>query len=256
MTQDLAELDQLWRRLDVALVTPPAVGSEAERALQDRLRAYAHDQAATALRAALDHLRAWRALLRAGEVPTYAHISLLRTSHEAGLLAYWLVEPSIDSDTHLARGVAAQAADYDERRKFEQASNMPAPPTGKLAVDRLADLMDAAQAAGLARLDRTGKRILTVNVPATVELFDLYERARPGTKAQYLYRLYSGYAHAKQWAVMLWAQQQAPHDDRGRTIAKTEASDLLAVFATRRAMTAAGRAVTALEQYRSVDSGS
>ncbi|MCW6004616.1 hypothetical protein K1W54_08470 [Micromonospora sp. CPCC 205371] len=208
------------------------------------------------MRAALDHIRAWRALLRAGEVPTYAHISLLRTAHEAALLAYWLSEPSIDADTRLARGVAAQAADYDERRKFEQASNMPAPPTGKLAAERLADLMDAAQDAGLVRLDRTGKRILSINIPATVELFDLYERAQPGTKAQYLYRLYSGYAHAKQWAVMLWAQQQAPFDDRGRTIAKTEASDLLAVLATQRAITAAGRALTALEQYRSAESSS
>jgi hypothetical protein len=36
-------------------------------------------------------------------MPTYAHRSLIRTAHESALLAYWLVEPGIDSATGLAR---------------------------------------------------------------------------------------------------------------------------------------------------------
>jgi hypothetical protein len=39
------------------------------------------------------HLHAWRFLLEAGVMPTYAHMSLIRTAHESALLAYWLVEP-------------------------------------------------------------------------------------------------------------------------------------------------------------------
>src|SRR5690606_27940852 len=108
----LATIDLLWRRLDVATLTPPSAGSEAASDLGDKLRAYAHDQAATAIRAALDHLRAWRNLVHAGEVPTYAHLSLIRTAHEAAFVALWLTDPSIDSDTRRARGIAAQAADY------------------------------------------------------------------------------------------------------------------------------------------------
>lgn len=251
LSRDLTEVDQLWRRLDIVVLTPSAAGSAASGDIGDRLRAYAHDQAATALRAALDHLRSWRTLLVAGEMPAYAHLSLLRTGHEAALLAYWLVEPTIDAVTRLARGVAAQAADYEERRKFEEAIGLTvAVPPGKLAADRLSDLMTAARSLGLVRLNRKGDEILAVGVPATVELFDLYEPVRPGAKAQFLYRLYSGYAHAKQWALTQGAQQQAPFDSSGRTLALTQGSDLVAVAATQRAVNAAKRALTALEELR------
>jgi hypothetical protein len=107
LSQDLTEVDQLWRRLDIAVLTPPAAGGAANSDMADRIRAYAYDQAATAMRAALDHLRAWRTLFVACEMPMYAHLSLLRTGHEAALLAYWLAEPTIDADTRRARRVAA-----------------------------------------------------------------------------------------------------------------------------------------------------
>jgi hypothetical protein len=70
-----------------------------------------------AIRNALDHLLAWRSVLRAGVMPAYAHMSLLRTAYEAALLAYWLVEPGVDPATRHARGIAAREADYKERRK-------------------------------------------------------------------------------------------------------------------------------------------
>jgi hypothetical protein len=252
MFRDLAEVDQLWQRLDIVVLTPPAEGSAASVEITDRLRAYTYDQATTALRAALDHLRAWRTLLNAGEMPAYAHLSLLRTAHEAALFACWLVDPTIDGDGRLGRGVAAQAADYKERRKFEEASGRTAAdPPGKLAADRLSDLMTAARGLGLVRQNRNGDDILTVAVPSTIELFDRYEPVQPGpAKAQFLYRLYSGYAHAKQWATTLGATQQAPFDPSGRTIALTQGSDLVAVAATQRALAAVRRALDALEQLR------
>ncbi len=192
LSHELTKIDQLSRRLDVAVLTPPAAGSTASDDLTDRMRAYAYDHAATAMRASLDHLRAWRTLLVACEMPMRAHLSLLRTGHEAALLACWLAEPTIDADTRLARGVAAQAADYEERRKFEDAIGMRvATPPGKLASDRLSDLMAAASGRGLVRPNRKGDHVLAVVVPATVELFDLYEPVRSGAKAQFLYRLYS-----------------------------------------------------------------
>ena len=75
-------------------------------------------------------------------MPTYAHRSLIRTAHESALLAYWLVEPGIDSATGLARtpcllglvspssvAVAiARAYDYEERRKFEESIGAKARP--------------------------------------------------------------------------------------------------------------------------------
>jgi len=254
LAADLSEIDQLWRRLDIAVLTPPDAGSVASAELADRMRAYAYDQASTAMRAALDHVRAWRTLLIAGEMPAYAHLSLLRTGHEAALLAYWLTEPTIDADTRLARGVAAQAADYEERRRFEEAIGLTvATPPGKLASDRLSDLMAAARGLGLARRNRKDAEILTVSVPATVEFFDLYESVGPRAKAQCLYRLYSGYAHAKQWALMQGAQQQAPFDSSGRTVALTQGSDLIAVAATRRTIAAVHRALAAFEGLRTAN---
>src|SRR5205809_6087546 len=106
LTPLLAELDRvdgIRKRFDVAMLTPAAEGSAAAADQADRLRAYAYDQAATAMSAALDHLYAWRNLLRAGEMPTYAHLTLLRTAHESALLGYWLTEPGVDSDLRLAR---------------------------------------------------------------------------------------------------------------------------------------------------------
>ena len=54
--------------------------------------------------AAIDYLHNWRFLLEAGVMPTYAHMSLIRTAHESALLAYCLVEPGTDSATRLAPG--------------------------------------------------------------------------------------------------------------------------------------------------------
>lgn len=113
---------------------------------------------------------------------TSLQLSQLLTSS----FAYWLVDPSIDANARMGRGVAAQAADYEEQRKFEEASGRTvADPPGKLAVDRLSDLMAAARGLNLVRQNRNGVDILTVGVPPTVGLFDRYEpvsaRARQGT---------------------------------------------------------------------------
>lgn len=251
LTQDLASVDSIWSRLDIAVLTPPAPGSAASVELADKVRAYAHDNAAMSLRASVDHLRAWQRLLAAGEMPIYAHLSLIRTAHEAALIAYWLTEPGLDADIRRVRGVAAQAADYDERRKCEESVGLTAvAPPAKLATDRLRDLMAAADRLGLVSLNKKGLPILAVTLPAVVQLFDLYELVGPKAKGQFLYRLYSGYAHAKPWALSQGAAQQTPFDSSGRTIARVEGSDNVAVGATRHAVRALDRAISAFEALR------
>jgi hypothetical protein len=143
---DLARLNDLRDRRGVITFTAPAPGSRAARDLADPARAYAHDQAIGCIKAALDHLVAWRALLVDAKImPTYAHMSLLRTAHEAALLAQWLMDPSIDDDTRRARGIAAQFADYQERKKFEDSIGGPRMPlSGKSAADRITDLLATA----------------------------------------------------------------------------------------------------------------
>jgi hypothetical protein len=167
------------------------------------------------------NLHAWRFLLEAGLMPTYAHMSLIRTAHESALLDYWLVEPGIDSATRLARGVAARADDYEERRKFEESIGAKARPakqvqarqgqTGRLDGDGNRAGTDQAQ-----RARRSGTQD---PLPGTVELFDRFVPTGTGAaKGQWYYRMLSGYAHAKSWAIVLGARQAAPSTALGGTL--------------------------------------
>jgi hypothetical protein len=184
-------------------------------------------------------------------MPRFAHMSLVRTAHESALLVYWLMDPGLDAVTRHARGIAAQRNDYVERDNFEKSvGRTTPPPQGKLATDRLADLIAAASQLGFTQLNKKGDPVLKTVVPATVKLFDQYVAARPPAKGQWLYRLYSGYAHAKQWALTLGAQQMAPYDSSGHTIARVEAQDAVAVHVTRECVDAVDRAVGAYEQLR------
>ncbi len=247
----LGSVDQLGRRFQVVVLSPPAAGSAASAEMADKLRAYAYDQAGMAIAAALDHLQAWRSLLQgAGEMPTYAHMTLLRTAHESALLAYWLTQPGIGTDTRRNRGVAAKAEDYEERRRFEDARGIAqVPPPAKLARERLSDLIAMAAKAGLVKVNTKGKEVLTVVLPATVELFDLYEPmdelalGRP----QAHYRLCSGYAHAKQWALAQGAASVTAYDSSGRGLAVVQGVDSIAIDATQLAVAATERAVAAYE---------
>jgi hypothetical protein len=113
----------------------------------------------------------------------------------------------------------------------------------------LSDLLAMADKAGLMKLDENGDKILAVTVLSTVELFDLYEPAvRPPAKPQSLYRLWSGYAHAKQWAMGLVAEPLTVHDSSGRSLALVQGSDGMAIEATRRGVAAIERAVAAYER--------
>ena len=63
LVQDLHRVDDFWKRLDVLVLRPAHPGSPADVEKSDKLGAMAYDLAATYLRAALDHMRAWRILL-------------------------------------------------------------------------------------------------------------------------------------------------------------------------------------------------
>jgi len=252
--------DALWARLDAVLLPPDPPGSPAASEKGDRLGAFAYDLAATYLRAALDHLRAWQTLLlRAGEVPSFAHLSLLRTAHESAFVALWLMEPGVPAEQRRARGVAAQLADYEERHKLEADMGITAAqPPGRTAAQRCTDLLAEANRHGLTKVDSKGNTVLTTPLPSTVDLFTRFEPAPPGTKGSYLYRFYSGYTHAKQWALTLGAQRVAPFDQTGRTLALAGGGDtatLWTLWTTRRTINAVERAVAAYEALHQPSAG-
>jgi hypothetical protein len=116
--------------------------------------------------------------------------------------------------------------------------------------------MDTADQLGLRQLNRKGHPVLKITVPNTVELFDLYApvpppaKGQPPVKGEWMYRLYSGYAHAKQWALTLGARAMAPSDSSGRTLALAQGQELTAVYSTHECVNAIERAIDAFEQLR------
>jgi len=184
---------------------------------------------------AVDHLQAWRQVMRAGVIPTYSGPTLLRGVLESAVMTRWLLEPGADSATRVARGVSAQLADYDERRKFEDAARRNTPglpdptPPGKSARARHAELVAARDASGIAK----------VVVPPWVELCATYG-PKGHENLEWLYRLLSAFAHGKPWALHATVMgPSAPVGSvgglRGGTVAASEtmlagATDLLATL--------------------------
>lgn len=166
----------------------------------------------------------------------------------AGLLAHG---PGIDSATRLARGVAAQCDDYDERRKVEEAVGLTSvDPPAKLAADRLADIMVEATARGMTRLNKKGDPILLHPLPPAVELFDKYEPASKG-RGSYIYRVLSGYVHGKQWAATQNLKATGPLDEVDRSLVVVETNPIAAMAATQRAINAMEKALDAFVGLRS-----
>jgi hypothetical protein len=114
----------------------------------------------------------------------------------------------------------------------------------------MSDLMTRAIQLGMTRPNKNGDPVLKIPVPGIVELFDLYEPAGAPAKGQWRYRLYSGYAHAQPWVLTLGAEQMAPFDAAGHTIALAQPLESASMEATDRRVDAVDRAMSAYEQVR------
>lgn len=82
-------------------------------------------------------------------------------------------------------------------------------------------------------------------MPSVIELFDRYEPAAPGSKGSFMYRIYSGYAHGKQWATVQGARQVTPLDANDRALAVVRSNPTALIASTQRAVNALDRAITA-----------
>jgi len=146
-----------------------------------------------ALGVASDHLTTWQIVVASGQLPTYAGATLLRAALEAALLTRWLVDPRVSSEERVARGIAAQLADYMERAKFEavaKTSGSRPPGSGKSATERTSELVAARDAANLPVVKFRGPTSLAREYGAS------------GYRdISWLYILLSAFAHAKPWAL-------------------------------------------------------
>jgi hypothetical protein len=243
----LADVDDFWRRREAVLWRPSAPGSVAvaDAALPDAR--FVSIYAGQALGSAVDHLHAWRLLVRGGEIPYLAHVTLLRGALEGAVRCRWLVDARVECGVRVGRGYAARRDDQEERRKWETSvaaiggSTSSHSPAALSAAERLARLDDPE---AVRKRQEAGVR--SVGFTNTTALMKIY-RLEPW------YRLASGGAHAKEWALGAADLRQAP--DRPSTPAVrhgiVSASATVALELTRVAVQAVRSATEELEAYLS-----
>jgi hypothetical protein len=111
--------------------------------------------------------------------------------------------------------------------------------------------MATATELGLTKPNKHGVLVPRTLSRAPVELFDRFVPTGTGpAKGQRYYRMLSGYAHAKSWAMVLGARQAAPLDGSRRTIAISQGHDRAAVGCIRLSVDTVERALDADELLR------
>jgi hypothetical protein len=240
----LSAIEPLTPRLQTATVALP--GSQAEWDARVRVGRHASELAIAALAGGLDHLEAWRQLVvGAGVLPPLAYVTLIRAGLEGAVVARWLLEPGLARDERRSRGLGAQRADYEERRKFEEQRGMGRPPRGKRATERISDLEKVAKRLGL-----TIRR-----PPDRTRLFELYAipAARPLTRPTLgaeLYRVLSGSPHGRQWTMPGTARHEMVEGfPPGQRIMRLTINEEVAATATMLAVAAMSAAIADLEAY-------
>ena len=138
-------------------------------------------------------MAAWRSLLNGPTLPIVAHLTLIRGGLEGAVRCRWHVEPTKDSATRVARGLAARRDDQVERSKYEASKEAPPAParaSGKSAVERLAELDDPDTVRA-----REAVGVVTIGYTKITNLMIDYGLERP-------YRLASALAHGKEWPLL------------------------------------------------------
>jgi hypothetical protein len=201
--------------------------------------------ASVALAVASDHLTSWKLIVDGRVIPIYSPMTLLRAALEGAVMCRWLVDRRPGSRDRVARGLAAQLADYDERRKWEVAIGAPErpPSAGKSGADRRADLVTARDSDG----------IPIVRLPGATDLARGF--GAPGYRdISGFYRLMSAFAHAKPWALHATELGPAvPTAVPGVHGGRVTSSDAILVRATHLVAGLVETAVMDLEWYLGVD---
>lgn len=244
LRKSLAEVPGLRRRqATVVRANTKAPGTLAELDGKHALGRFVWELAAHSLAVAGDHLDAWRRLIEdAHAQPGWAHATLLRGAIENASFSRWLMDPAATSAQRVSQGVAAQLEDWNERRKFEQASGadkLPRTGQARTGRERVGELLGLRLAHG----------ITEIKMPSLVDLCAAYAVAGDlGGNA--LYRLASGYAHGKQWTLLTnestLAEGAAPDEPAPPRVT---ASDSVSVLVTMCGVRTFAAAVTDLERY-------
>jgi hypothetical protein len=243
LRSQLAILDGLWARYEAAAHRAAAPGSmvEADEALPHARFVRIH--AAQSLASAIDHLTAWRLLVEGRLVPIQAQTTLMRAAIEGSVRCRWLVDATIDSKTRVARGYATRRDDQIQRRRFEESREgladdeervRPVEATARTAAERLAEL----------EAWRSAANIPMVGFTDTTALVRAYGLER-------WFRLASGAAHGKEWALNASTIQPSPDaaDRPGVGHGRVSLNDDVTLALTTTSLRAVAAAVATFEAY-------
>lgn len=233
------------RERDRRMVRDPRPGSLASVDAAIPHARWVQMSARMALGVASDHLTSWKLIVDGRLIPIYSPMTLLRAALEGAVMCRWLVDSRPDPLERVARGIAAQLADYDERRKWEAAigAQERPPGAGRSGAERLADLVAARDADG----------IPTVHLPGMTDLAKQF--GAPGYRdISGFYRLMSAFAHAKPWALHATKLEPAgPSSVPGLRGGEVTSSDAILIRATDLVAGLVETAVMDLESYLGVD---
>lgn len=228
---------------------PPA-GSMAAGEYQRPGGVHAYHHAIGRLGGANDHVLALGALIRDAKIlPAFAGMTLLRGAYEAALVARWVVDGT--PDERLAKGISLHFDDLVERDKFERSCRMPpagaASGPGKRADERIGELLDVAEPYGVVRTDDKGRRSVRPVAPTYTRLAETYPAPESGeVDEEWFYRFLSAYAHSKQWALILTAQDIV-HGAGDTSDARIEADDRWVMWTLERVWAQLDAAFSAIE---------
>ncbi len=234
----LAVVGELWARYEKAARRPTAFGSPAATDAALPQSRFVSIHAAQSLVSGLDHLAAWRMLVEGGTLPIEAQMTLLRGALEGAARCRWLLDPTVDATTRVARGFAAKRDDYRERGNFEKADGRdPRADTGAMTADeRLAELEGWRQQAG----------IPLVSFDRTTDLMKVY-------RLEGIFRTLSAAAHGKEWVLAAGTldERSDPPAPPGVGHGVVSANDRLVLGMTEVVVLVVTRAVAAFEAYKS-----
>lgn len=240
LVETLGHVSGLREREQALVQGGPAPGSTAGRTRSLPGGRYPEISASGYLVVAGDNLLTWRTLVLAKFQPAYGHLSLLRTAIECAVNARWLLDPSISAASRIARGLAAQQADHEERKKFETTirggPKMKAP--GKSVAERLDDLKREQVENSIANE--------SMNVTAAARSYLVGSGNGEG-----IYRLLSAFAHGNSWSLLASDKETVLGMNplpQGHIVQVTASEDL-AVGMTNIAVMTYAAAVTDLGSY-------
>ncbi|MFI7592815.1 hypothetical protein [Micromonospora sp. NPDC049359] len=212
----LGAVNDLEERMAASKTRPTHAQSQLNRDLSVGNAAFAYNCASNAVGTALDHLRTWYNILACDlgklPMPILAHYTLARAVYEPSLHTLWLLDATATSRDRIGRGYAMELKSLQDMRKFQDAAN-PSEANAQALIDRV---LDGAARDGFLALNKNGARKLTVPLKDMTALFNDYDGPEtPERKPEWRYRMLSGLAHGRRWAVVGNAAEIETATDEG-----------------------------------------